>query len=104
LSDLQYLYRAVDSAGPTLDWMLSANRDKEAVKRFFRKLLKNKHCKTPRVINVDKAQSFPLVFEESQADKIMPKKTKLRRQKYMNNLFEQDHRFTKRRVRQSQWL
>jgi IS6 family transposase len=28
----------------------------------------------------------------------------LRRQKYLNNIQEQDHRFTKRRVRQSQWF
>ena len=28
----------------------------------------------------------------------------MRRQKYLNNIQEQDHRFTKRRVRQSQWF
>jgi transposase-like protein len=31
----KYLYRAVDSDGNTLEWMLSANRDKKAAKRFF---------------------------------------------------------------------
>jgi len=100
----QYLYRAVDSNGNTLDWMLSPNRDKDAAKRFFKKLLGNKHCKTPRVINVDKAKSFPPAFQESKEENVIPEKTKLRRQKYLNNIQEQDHRFTKRRVRQSQWF
>jgi transposase-like protein len=67
-------------------------------------LLGNNHCKSPRVINTDKAKAFPPAFEEAQAEGIIPKKTKHRSQKYMNNIQEQDHRPTKRRVRQSQWF
>ena len=100
----KYLYRSVDSNGNTLDWMLSPNRNKKAAKKFFKKILGNQHCHKPRVINVDKAKAFPPAFEESQDEGIIPSKTKLRRQKYMNNIQEQDHRFTKRRVRQSQWF
>ena len=36
----KYLYRAVDSKGNTIDFMLSAKRDAAAAKRFFRKALK----------------------------------------------------------------
>jgi IS6 family transposase len=36
----KYLYRAVDSMGNTLDFMLSAKRDSKAASRFFRKVLK----------------------------------------------------------------
>ena len=38
--DWKYLYRAVDSEGNTLDFMLSARRNKKAAKRFFKKVLK----------------------------------------------------------------
>jgi len=37
--DWQYLYRAVDSRGYTLDFMLSSAKDGEAAKRFFLKIL-----------------------------------------------------------------
>ncbi len=50
----KYLYRAVDSEGNTLDFMLSAKRDARAAERFFRKALKAEHNQEPRVINVDK--------------------------------------------------
>ena len=33
----KYLYRAVDSSGHTLDFLLTAKRDAEAAKRFLRK-------------------------------------------------------------------
>ncbi len=39
----KYLYRAVDSAGNTVDFMLSAKRNRKAVKRFFKKALSSNH-------------------------------------------------------------
>src|SRR6184192_3562124 len=49
-----YLYRAVDSQGNTLEFLLSATLDAEAAKRFFSKTLAAPHTSTPRVITVDK--------------------------------------------------
>src|ERR1700677_3775000 len=38
-----YLYRAVDSRGQTIDFLLAARRDTAAAKRFFRKALAQPH-------------------------------------------------------------
>jgi len=35
----KFLYRAVDSTGQTIDFLLTAKRDAAAAKRFFRKTL-----------------------------------------------------------------
>ena len=49
-----YLYRAVDSRGQTINFLLSAKRDANAAKRFFRKALEQLHTVNPRTITVDK--------------------------------------------------
>ena len=94
----KYLYRAIDSEGNTLDFMLSAKRDTKAAKRFFIKVLNGAHTETPRVINVDKNAAYPPALKKLQDEKTLPKETKLRQVKYLNNLIEQDHRFIKRRT------
>src|SRR2546425_1020453 len=53
-----YLYRAVDSAGNTLDFLLRATRDAQAAKRFFSKTLAAPHTVPPRVITVDKNAAY----------------------------------------------
>ena len=50
-----YLYRAIDSAGATIDFLLSAKRDAAAAKRLFRKALRDRSHPHPRVINTDLA-------------------------------------------------
>ena len=94
----KYLYRAVDSEGNTLDFMLSAFRDARAAERFFRKTLKASHNSSPRVINVDKNAVYPPAIDELKADQTLTKTTELRTAKYLNNIVEQDHRFIKRLV------
>jgi transposase, IS6 family len=92
------LYRAVDSTGATLDFMLSPTRDAEAAERFFRQVLQASHTRTPRVITVDKNAAYPPAFEALQQDSTLPETCLLRHCKYLNNVMEQDHRFVKRRV------
>ncbi len=53
-----YLYRAVDSRGQTVDFLLSAKRDAEAAKRFFRKALAQSHTVNPRTITMDKNVAY----------------------------------------------
>ena len=95
----KYLYRAVDSQGNTLDFLLTAKRDTKAAKRFLRKTLKAVHTSTPRVITVDKNPAYPKAIKELKAAKKLPEIVKLRQSKYLNNIVEQDHRGIKRLVK-----
>ena len=90
-----YLYLAVDSAGDTLDFLLSATRNAQAAKRFFSKTLASPHNVPPRVITVDKNAAYTKAFNQLQEEGILPKSCVLRQNKYLNNLVEQDHRFVK---------
>jgi IS6 family transposase len=94
-----YLYRAVDSAGHTLEFLLSENRDAQAAKQFFTKVLRASHTIIPRVINVDQNPAYPKALEELKAVGKLPQGCQLRPAKYLNNVIEQDHRFIKRLVR-----
>ncbi len=92
----KYLYRAVDSEGNTLDFMLSAKRNGKAAARFFRKVLGAKHTQAPRVIAVDKNAAYPVAMDELKQDQTLKAETELRQSKYLNNLIEQDHHNIKR--------
>jgi transposase-like protein len=63
-----YLYRAVDSQGNTLEFLLSPTRDAEAAKRFFSKTLGASHTIPPRVITVDKNAAYPKALNELKAE------------------------------------
>jgi transposase, IS6 family len=54
-----YLYRAVDSRGQTIDFLLAARRDTAAAKRFFRKAIAQRHIVNPRTLTVDKNPAYP---------------------------------------------
>src|SRR5262245_21017339 len=93
-----YLYRAVDSTGQTIDFMLSAKRETRAAKRFFRKMLKAPKHQSPRVINVDQSNAYPPAVTELKKEGVLPVTPQLRQCKYLNHIVEQDRRFIKRRV------
>ena len=94
-----YLYRAVDSRGQTIDFLLSAKRDAEAAKRFFRKALGQPHTVNPRTITVDKNPAYPCAVEQMKEDGELWQRSRLRQVKFLNNIVEQDHRRVKRLVR-----
>ena len=50
----KYLYRALDSTGQTIDFLLTAKRDTAAAKRFLRRAIDASGNPMPRVMNVDK--------------------------------------------------
>jgi len=96
----RFLYRAVDSRGQTIDFLLTAKRDAAAAKRFFQKTLLDPANPQPRVINVDKNRAYPAAVEELKAEGALRQRCRLRQSKYLNNIVEQDHRVPKKRV----WL
>ena len=98
----KYLYRAVDSTGQTIEFMLSPKRDVSAAKRFFKRVMRADHRRLPFTISVDKNAAYPEAFTISQDEKVLPSDCKLRRVNYLNNIIEQDHRFVKKKVRASQ--
>jgi hypothetical protein len=59
-----YLYRAVDSAGETIDFMLSPKRDLTAAKLFLRLALSAGKGTGPRVINVDGHPAYARAIRE----------------------------------------
>src|SRR4051812_15057683 len=94
-----YLYRAVDSHGQTIDFLLSARRDAEAAKRFFRKAFGQPHTVNPRTITVDKNAAYPKAVTEMKADGELWRFSRLRQCKFLNNIVEQDHRRIRRLIR-----
>jgi len=97
-----YLYRAVDSTGATLDFLLSARRDAAAAKRFFHKALRSPSHPRSRVINVDGNPSCPKVITELKRSGELSRRCRCRPVRFLNNVVEQDHRAVKRRVRAMQ--
>jgi transposase, IS6 family len=97
-----YLYRAVDSSGATIDFLLSAKRDAAAAERFLAKALRGENHPAPRVINTDEHAGYPPAIVRLKAEEALEENCRHRPVQYLNNVLEQDHRPIKRRVRASQ--
>jgi transposase-like protein len=99
-----YLYRAIDSAGNTIDFLLSPYRDTFAAKSFLQLAIAQARRTQPCVINVDGHPAYPAALEQLKASGELGRNCQCRRSLYMNNMVEQDHRFVKKRVVASQWF
>jgi transposase-like protein len=97
-----YLYWAIDSAGATIDFLLSAFRDADAAKRLFRKALGDRSHPQPRVINTDLAPIYSSAIPDSKKEGTLRTRCRHRPVQYLNNILEQDHRAIKRRVNAKQ--
>ncbi|MGB5833981.1 MAG: IS6 family transposase, partial [Thiohalocapsa sp.] len=91
----KYLYRAVDKAGQSVDFLLTTHRDKKAALRFFRKALRQHGL--PERVTIDKSGVNTAALKALQEESGVT--IEIRQSKYLNNLVEQDHRAVKRIVR-----
>jgi putative transposase len=91
----KYLYRAVDKAGATVDFLLTAKRDHKAALRFLRKAF-DQHG-TPEKITIGKSRANTAAIESYTA--VHTAGIEIRHVKYLNNIVDQDHRAVKQAVR-----
>jgi putative transposase len=96
-----YLYRAVDKEGDTIEFMLSKHRDEAAAKAFFTKAIGSNGL--PEKITIDKSGAnkagidsinFQLLVLSLLGCSLI--QIEIRQIKYLNNIIEQDHRGIKR--------
>lgn len=91
----EYLYRAVDKQGKTVDFLLAAKRDMAAAKRFFDKAMGANG--NPDKVAMDKSGADKAAIDVVNARRDVP--ILVRQVKYSNNIVEQNHRATKRVTR-----
>ena len=91
----KYLYRAVDKAGATVDFLLRAKRDHAAARAYFERAIDLHDA--PDTITIDKSGANTAALASIQADSGLG--IIMRQSKYLNNLIEQDHRAVKRITR-----
>ena len=92
-----YLYRAVDKAGKTVDFLLSRQRDVNAAKAFLRRAMNGQ--RVPIKVTLDAYAASHRAVADLKDDGELPKRVVVRSSKYLNNLIEQDHRRIKQRLR-----
>ncbi|MBH0347192.1 transposase [Bacillus thuringiensis] len=91
------MFYVIHWKGNTIDFHLSKTREEKAAKHFFKKALQSFHVSKPRVITVKKNS---LSYSNGTVEKkIIPVGMRLRQQKYLNNIVEQDYRFIKKQIR-----
>ena len=91
----KYLYRAVDKAGKTVDFLLTARRNKAAAKRFFDKAMQANSV--PDKVTMDKSGANKAAIDDINDG--LENSIVVRQVKYLNNIVEQDHRAIKRVTR-----
>ena len=91
----KYLYRAVDKAGKTVDFLLTAKRDRAAAQRFLARAIEGNGL--PQTVTIDQSGATTAGIESYNAEHDTA--IAIRQCKYLNNIVEQDHRAVKRIIR-----
>src|SRR3712207_2589164 len=90
------LYRAIDKHGTPVDFLLTAKRDLEAAKRFFRKMLKEAPLLSPDRIGTDGAGPYPPAIAAARKDGLLPCTPLHHVSKHLQQGIESDHFRVKR--------
>jgi transposase-like protein len=85
----------VDKDGNTVDFLLCAKRNEAAARRYFERSIDRNGA--PETVTIDKSGANLAALEAINAERKTP--IRIRQNKYLNNLIEQDHRALKRRTR-----
>jgi putative transposase len=91
----KYRYRAADKQGKTIDFLLTAQRDASAARRFFDQAMRDSDV--PEAVTMDKRGANQAALEQLNAEREIP--IGIRQLKYLNNIVEQDHRAIQRVTR-----
>jgi len=87
-----YLSRAVDTHGQTIDFLLTKQRDERAAKRFLTKAIRRHGA--PEKITIDGSAANKAAIESYNAEHGTT--ITIRQVTYLHNIVEQDHRAVKR--------
>ena len=87
----RYLYRAIDKHGNPVDFLLTAKRDLDAAKRFFRKMLKDEPLLSPGKIGTDGANTFPSTIKTAIDDGLLHPSPVHYVTKHLQQGIESDH-------------
>jgi transposase-like protein len=91
----RYLYRAVDSTGQTIDFLLTEHRDGQAAKRLLTKAIRRHGA--PEMVTIDGSEANAAAIRSYNAEHGTA--IVIRQVKHLNNILEQDHRIVKRVTR-----
>jgi len=87
----RYLYRAIDKHGNLVDFLLTATRDLEAAKRFFRKMLEDQPLLSPDRIGTDAAGPYPPAIAAARKAGLLARTPVHYVTKYLQQGIESDH-------------
>ena len=92
----RYLYRAIDKHGSPVDFLLTARRDLDAPKRFFRKMLSAEPLFALDRVSTDGAGTYPPAIAESRKAGLLPHTPIHYVTKHLQQGIESDHFRVKR--------
>jgi putative transposase len=90
-----YLYRAVDTSGQTIDFLLTEHRDRDATLRFLTRAIRRHGV--PETITIDGGEANAAAIRSYNAEHGTA--IVIRQVRYRKSILEQDHRTVKRLTR-----